>query len=218
MDEPVTAARPGAEEPGAPTLPSRWGWLLRLIGVGVVAALLALLGWATLRAGEGSGLPAQVVVGDKPPAPAFSLDVLWPRAVTWPPALRRALRDGRVDLRELRGRPLVINFWASWCGPCRDEAPTLNASARLHAGEVVFLGVDVQDLRGDALAFSREFGTPYVSVRDSGNGAYEDYGLTGVPETFYVDAAGRVIAHTPGAISRESLEEGIVTAQRGAAR
>ncbi len=109
MDEPVTAATPAVGEPAArsdatpastPTSPSRWSWLLRLIGVSVVAALLALLGWATLRAGEGGGLPAQVVAGDEPPAPAFSLNVLWPRAVTWPPALRRALRDGRVDLRD----------------------------------------------------------------------------------------------------------------------
>jgi cytochrome c biogenesis protein CcmG/thiol:disulfide interchange protein DsbE len=192
--------------------------LLRLIGVSVVAALFGLLGWATLRAGEGSGLPARVAAGDRPGAPAFSLDVLWPRTDTWPPTLRDALGDGRVGLQELRGRPLVINFWASWCLPCRDEAPILNASARAHAGGVVFLGVDVQDFRSDALAFSQEFKTPYVSVRDRGNRTYEAYGLTGVPETYYVDTTGRVLAHSPGAISRESLEQGIAAARRGAKR
>ncbi len=106
-----------------------------------------------------------------------------------------------------------MNFWASWCGPCREEAPLLNAAARRHAGEIVFLGIDVQDLRDDALAFSREFQTPYVSLRDEDNDTYEGYGLTGVPETYYVDADGRIVAHSPGVISRDSLEAGIAAAR-----
>jgi cytochrome c biogenesis protein CcmG/thiol:disulfide interchange protein DsbE len=185
---------------------------LRLLGLSVVAALLGLLVWATLSAGNGSSLPARVAAGEKPSAPPFSLGILWPRAQTWPSEFRHALADGRVDLPELRGRPVVVNFWASWCIPCRDEAPILNASARAHTGEVVFLGVDVQDLRRDALAFLREFKAPYVSVRDRGNGTYEDYGLTGVPETYYLDGKGHIIAHSPGAVSRTSLEAGIVHA------
>lgn len=222
MDEPVTTAAPAApaapaaEAPAATDVPapsSRWSWPLRLVALSVVAALLALLGWATLRAASGSTLPARVAAGERPAAPPFALEVLWPRAETWPAQARRALADGRVDLGELRGRPIVVNFWASWCIPCREEAPVLNAAARAHAGDVVFLGIDVQDLRQDALAFSREFQTPYVSVRDKGNETYEDYGLTGVPETFYIDAEGRVVAHSPGAISRESLEAGIAIAR-----
>ncbi len=222
MDEPVTTAAPASPaEPQPPEIvagPSRWSWPLRLVALGVVAALLALLAWATLRSALGNSLSARVAAGETPPAPAFSLAVLWPRADTWPPSARRALEDGRVDLSELRGRPLVINFWASWCIPCRDEAPILNAFARAHAGEVVFLGIDVQDLREDALAFSREFETPYVSVRARGNGTYNDYGLTGVPETSYVDARGRVVAHAPGPVSRDSLEAGIAVAQEGGTR
>jgi cytochrome c biogenesis protein CcmG/thiol:disulfide interchange protein DsbE len=202
----------------APDRRSRWRWPLRVAAVSVVVALFGLLGWATLSAGRGSSLVSRIAAGDGPPAPAFSLEVLWPRAETWPVTARRRLADGRVDLRELRGRPVVINFWASWCIPCRDEAPILNASARTHAGEVIFLGVDVQDLKADALAFSREFDTPYVSVRDRGNRAYEDYGLTGVPETYYLDGRGRIVAHSPGAISRASLEAGIAEAIGGAPR
>jgi cytochrome c biogenesis protein CcmG/thiol:disulfide interchange protein DsbE len=190
----------------------------RVAAVSLVAALVGLLGWATLSAGRGSSLVSRIAAGEAPPAPPFSLEVLWPRAETWPTPARRRLGDGRLDLRELRGRPVVINFWASWCIPCRDEAPILNASARAHAGEVVFLGVNIQDLKTDALAFSREFDTPYVSVRDRGNGTYEDYGLTGVPETYYLDGRGRIVAHSPGAISRASLEEGIAQAMRGAPR
>jgi cytochrome c biogenesis protein CcmG/thiol:disulfide interchange protein DsbE len=183
--------------------------------VSVVVALLGLLAWATLSAGKGNALVARIAAGEAPSAPPFSLEVLWPRAETWPVSARRRLADGRVDVDELRGRPVVINFWASWCIPCRDEAPILNASARAHTGDVVFLGIDVQDLRDDALAFSREFNTPYVSVQDRGNRAYEDYGLSGVPETYYIDRRGRIVAHSPGAVSRGSVEAGIVAAAGG---
>ena len=224
MDEPVTTARQ-AEAPETvpaeavtPERPSRWRWPLRLAALSVVVGLFGLLAWATLSAGRGNSLVARIAAGEAPPAPSFSLKVLWPRAETWPVAARRGLADGRLDLRELRGRPVVVNFWASWCIPCRDEAPILNASARAHAAKVVFLGVNVQDLSSDALAFSREFDTPYASVRDRGNGTYEDYGLTGVPETYYLDSGGRIVAHAPGAISRTSLEQGIAQAMGGAAR
>jgi cytochrome c biogenesis protein CcmG/thiol:disulfide interchange protein DsbE len=196
--------------------PSPWRWPLRVAALSVMVGLFGLLAWATLSAGRGNSLVSRIASGEAPPAPQFTLAVMWPRAETWPVETRRRLADGRVDLDELLGRPVVVNFWASWCIPCRDEAPILNASSRAHAGEVVFLGVDVQDLTSDALAFSREFETPYVSVRDRGNRTYEDYGLTGVPETYYLDRGGRIIAHTPGAISRASLEQGIAQAIGGA--
>lgn len=208
MDEPVGAAEQR----------SAWRWPLRLLALSLAVALFGLLAWATLSAGKGNSLVSRIAAGDAPPAPAFSLDVLWRRAETWPLGARRGLADGRVDVEELRGRPVVVNFWASWCIPCRDEAPILNASARAHAGEVVFLGINVQDLESDARDFSREFDTPYVSVRDRGNGTFEDYGLTGVPETYYLDARGRIAGHSPGAISRTSLEQGIAQAIKGEAR
>jgi cytochrome c biogenesis protein CcmG/thiol:disulfide interchange protein DsbE len=221
VEKPVTAASPVESpletDPGGqpPERPSRWRWPLRVAALSVVVGLVALLAWATLSAGRGNSLVSRIAAGEAPPAPPFSLEVLWPRTETWPGETRRRLADGRLDLDELSGRPVVINFWASWCIPCRDEAPILSASARAHAGEVVFLGIDVQDLKSDALAFSREFQTPYVSVRDRGNGTYEDYGLTGVPETYYLNAGGRIVAHTPGAVSRRTLEQGIATIAGG---
>jgi cytochrome c biogenesis protein CcmG, thiol:disulfide interchange protein DsbE len=224
VDEPVTAEAKAERrlEPAPPEAPaersSRWGWPLRAAVLAIVFALFALLAWATLTAGSGQSLVARIAAGEAPPAPSFSLEVLWRRAETWPLDARRRLTDGQLDLAELRGRPVVVNFWASWCIPCRDEAAILNASSRAHTGKVVFLGINVQDLREDALAFSHEFGTPYVSVRDRGNGTYDDFGLTGVPETYYVDARGRLVAHSPGAISRTSLEQGIAQAIGGAAR
>ena len=89
----------------------------------------------------------------------------------------------------------------------------LAASTRAHERDVRFIGIDVQDLRSDALAFLREFDIPYVSVRDGGDETYRAYGLTGVPETYYLDSTGRIVGH--GAVSRAELERGIDAALQG---
>lgn len=205
MDEPLTPARP-----------SRWWTLPKVVGIVLVGGVLGVLVWATLAAGRGSSLVARVAAGQKPSAPGFSLDVIWDRTDTWPAAMRPALADGSLDLRELRGRPAVLNFWASWCVPCRQEAPILRASATRHRGEAVFLGIDVKDLTGDAVSFARKYRLNYVSVRDgSGDTTWNSYGLTGVPETYFVDATGRIVAHVPGAVSKSTLEEGITAITSG---
>src|SRR5205823_12339220 len=136
------------------------------------------------------------------------LSVLWPHAETCPPRATAAIADGRLALSELRGHPVVLNFWASWCIPCRDEGPILHAGALRHRGRVVFVGVDVQDLTGDARAFARKYRMNYVSLRDNGDSTYRAYGLTGVPET-YIDARGRAVAHAIGVVSTARLEQGI---------
>jgi cytochrome c biogenesis protein CcmG/thiol:disulfide interchange protein DsbE len=197
--------------------PSPARGLLKAGAIALVVGLLALFAWATLAAGKGSSLVAQIAAGEAPRAPAFELEVMWPRTETWPRELRGAIADGSLSLADLRGRPAVLNFWASWCIPCRDEAPILNSSARAHRGEVVFVGIDVQDLRADALSFLREFDVAYVSVRDAADDTYRAYGLTGVPETYYLSADGRIVAHSPGVISRSSLEAGIEQAINGRA-
>lgn len=206
MDEPLTSETPVAPEPA-----SRWTLPLKLVSVLLVAGLLSLLIWATLAAGTGKSLVAKIAAGKRPAAPSFELEAIWPENRRWPPDLARSLRDGRLSVEELRGKPAVLNFWASWCIPCREEGPILAASADAHGGETLFLGVDVQDLRGDALAFLSEFNVPYVAVRDRANETFEAYGLTGVPETYFVDADGRIVAHVPGALSRQTLERGIAT-------
>lgn len=211
MDEPLATP----QTPDAP--PGRRGWhlALRAGAFAVPAAFVALLVWGTLLRGSGSGLVNAIASGKAPAAPPFDLEVVWPRTDTWPRPLTAALVDGRLTTAELRGRPTVLNVWASWCIPCREEAPILSAAARAHAGRVVFVGVDVQDLTGDAKAFLREFDVPYVSVRDHSDSTYRAYGLTGVPETYYLDTTGRIVAHTPGAITRASLEAGITQATSG---
>jgi cytochrome c biogenesis protein CcmG/thiol:disulfide interchange protein DsbE len=181
----------------------------------LVALLVGLLAVRTLAAGAGAELVSEIKDGKKPPAPDFDLPVIWPQAETWPLELRPALADDRLSLLELRGYPVVVNFWASWCGPCKAEAPRLVASAQRHAGKVVFLGVDVQDFESDARSFLERYDTNYVSVRDGGSSTYENYGLTGIPETYYLDAHGRVVAHAVGEISPEELEAGIADAVAG---
>jgi cytochrome c biogenesis protein CcmG/thiol:disulfide interchange protein DsbE len=216
-DAPASADTSIASEPRPPIEPPPRGRnpvfrLLQILALAAVAGLLALFVWRIVDQGGGSALVGKVAAGKEPPAPGFDLPVLWPHAETWPAALRGALADGRIRLGELRGHPVVINFWASWCVPCKAEAPRLTASAIAYAGRVAFLGIDVQDFSGDARRFLRRFRTNYVSVRDGGSSTYSHYGLTGVPETYYVDAGGRIVAHSVGEVSSEELEQGVARA------
>lgn len=207
VEEPL-AGVPAVEQ-GEPERRSPWLAILKYGALALVAAALALLVWATLAASRGQNLVEKIAAGKKPAAPSFDLSVLWPHTGTWPKALAPALADGKLSLAELRGRPVVLNFWASWCTACKEEAPVLRAGARAHAGKVLFLGLDVQDLSGDARGFARSNGMNYVSVRDKGNAMYQAYGLTGVPESYFIDARGRIVAHIPGGVSRSTLEQGI---------
>src|SRR6266542_11866 len=191
MAGPAPAPPPKVEEqPGDASRANSLLRIVQMLALTAVAGLLGLLVWRVAHAGRGGQLVAEVRSGKKPAAPQFTLPLLWTRAETWPQDARRALGDGRLSLRELRGHPVVINFWASWCVPCKHEAPLLAASARAHAGKVAFLGIDVQDFRSDARKFLDRFDTPYVSVRAGGD-VYDEYGLTGVPETYWLDRRGR---------------------------
>jgi cytochrome c biogenesis protein CcmG/thiol:disulfide interchange protein DsbE len=206
--DPAGLAAPGSVD----REPRRRRPLLRVLQVATLAlvvGLLALLVWRLTQSSRGSDLVSAIRADKKPPAPAFRLPVIWPHSETWPSALRPLLAAGKLSPAELRGRPLIINFWASWCVPCREEARRLAASAQAHAGKVVFLGVDVQDFTGDARRFLRKYQVNYVSVRDGSGSTYDGYGLTGVPETYYVDSRGRIVAHSPGEVSRRELEDGV---------
>lgn len=206
--EPRDAAGTGLAAPRAAKARSRWRTAVRAAALLAVAGLLALLLWKVVAGSPGSGLVSAVGSGAAPPAPRFDLRVIWPRAETWPEPLRRRIADGRVTPAELRGFPVVLNFWASWCGPCKEEAPLLAAAARRYAGRVAFLGVDVQDFVSDGRRFLRRYRANYVSVHDRGS-TYGSYGLTGVPETYYLDRRGRIVEHTVGQLTRESLAAGV---------
>ena len=176
--------------------------------------VLALLGWTMLASSRTSALVREIADGGRPAAPNFTLNVVWDASGTWPPDARSLVLDGTLALADLRGRPVVLNFWASWCVPCRHEAPLLRAAAAAWSGKVIFLGIDTQDLRSYARSFARKYGMNYVSVSDRSNSEYRAYGLTGVPETYFLDAAGRIVAHAPGVVERRDLEAGIRLSRR----
>jgi thiol-disulfide isomerase/thioredoxin len=112
-------------------------------------------------------------------------------------------------LHELRGTPVVVNFWGSWCPPCRDEAPDLAAVARQHRGEVQFLGVDFKDNRGAARDFIREFDWPYPSIFDPDDEIRPTLGYVGQPVTVIYSRAGEIGFEWVGAISAELLRKEI---------
>ena len=182
----------------------------QLFALFFVAGLLGLLVWKITRDTSGGSLVAAIERGDRPAAPAFDLPVVWDKRQNWPTRIRQSLDDGRISLEELRGTPVVLNFWASWCIPCREEAPDLAATARAYRDDVAFLGLDIQDFVKDARRFLEREEVPYPSVRDGSNRSYTSFGLTGVPETYFIDARGRIVAHATGAVTREQLERNLV--------
>lgn len=181
----------------------------QLLALMAVLGLLGILVWRVARGEPGAGFVAAIRAGERPVAPDFALPVIWKHDETWPPEVRSALADEMVALAELRGRPVVINFWASWCIPCKEEAPELATAAQRYRGRVVFLGIDIQDFRSDARRFMDDVDARYVSVRDGTSKTYSAYGLTGLPETYFLDRKGRAVSHSIGAVSKEDLEGGI---------
>jgi cytochrome c biogenesis protein CcmG/thiol:disulfide interchange protein DsbE len=121
-----------------------------------------------------------------------------------------------LGLSELRGHAVVLNFWASWCPPCRTEAPRLERAWRqARRRGVAFLGLDMQDVSSDARDFLDEFEISYPNVRDPGNDVALDWGLTGLPETFFLRRDGRIVGRVIGAISSDQLRRGLAAALAG---
>jgi len=156
-----------------------------------VIALVALLAAASVRRDRALAIGAALARGDTPPVPAVVLRAL--------PAGQSPSSPGEVALRSLRGHPVVLNFWASWCAPCRAETPLLERLARdYEARGLLVVGVDTQDLEAPARAFLGQYGVTYLNLRDPDGGVGRLFGTTGVPETFFIDAAGRIQGKFPG--------------------
>jgi cytochrome c biogenesis protein CcmG, thiol:disulfide interchange protein DsbE len=171
--------------------------LLQAAAVLVVALLIALLGWQVVRADEGRKLASKVSAGQRPVAPDFELKLLH--------------GDGKVRLSSLRGKVVVVNFWASWCIPCKEEAPVLEQGWRRWRDEgVQFLGVDVQDFAGEARRFVDRFGITYPTLFDGHGSTVGHWGVTGYPETWFVDRKGRlVVERIKGPVTTEKLDRNI---------
>lgn len=209
-------------DPAAKPAPARAGpvrWVLRALAASVPAGLLALLIYGVMAQSPNTSIDDALSHGQTTIAPAFRLDVLQAGSLGTPLQSKLAGVFGRpaVALSELRGTPVVLNFWASWCLPCQEEAPTLERAWREQARPrgVLFLGLDMQDVTTDAQTFMRHYAIDYPNIRDPTNDVARTYGVTGVPETFFINAQGRIVAHIIGASPTAQLTEGINAALAG---
>jgi len=120
--------------------------------------------------------------------------------------LPRLEGGGDESLARYRDQWVLVNFWASWCVPCKQEAPALESFQRQHGGaEFTVLGIDSRDLSSDGLEFVRRYGLSYPQLRDGDGGAAHDFGTTGVPENFLIDPAGKVRWLLRGPVDEEYL-------------
>ena len=164
-----------------------------LAAVLIVAALVALLAYGVVQNEPDDSIDSAVAAGKRPSAPNFELPRLGAK--------------GRVSLASLRGQVVVLNYWASWCPPCRGESPVLERwHRRIGPRGGTVLGIDVLDVASDARAFARRYGLTYPSVRDGDGETRKDFGVTGQPETIVVDRRGRIARTFRGPVTDRDLK------------
>ena len=160
-----------------------------IIALVVSAAFLGLLAWGVVKKKPITGLSGVTMVNR--PAPDFTL---------------KTFEGTTISLRALRGNPVVLNFWASWCPPCRLEAPLLERVWRVNKKRgVAFIGVDLQDREEDALRFIREFDITYPNAPDPTGEVSISYGVSGLPVTFFVSREGQILRRWVGALEKKVL-------------
>ncbi len=173
--------------------------VISLVNVG----LLAVLWIALLTPAKNSNNSA----GSDPllskPAPDFTLALLSKQA------------GKALHLADLKGKLVVINFWASWCDPCKQEAPLLQAQwQRAKAQGVVFIGIDFQDGQSAALSFVQQNDLTYTNVVDPNGSTGINYGVTGVPETFFIDRHGVIVNTVRKELTAQVLQSGVAALLR----
>jgi cytochrome c biogenesis protein CcmG, thiol:disulfide interchange protein DsbE len=164
--------------------------------VAASVALMALLVYGVVGAGGSTTLDDAVKAGERPEAPAEQLP--------------RLGDGGTASLADYRGRPVLLNFWASWCDPCKEESPLIErAHRRLQRTGGTVLGVTVSDASDDSRAFMRRHGLTFPSLRDVDKKLGEALQTTGVPETFLIDRDGRIAMISRGAVTDEFVEQAL---------
>jgi cytochrome c biogenesis protein CcmG/thiol:disulfide interchange protein DsbE len=164
-------------------------WKRSLVGVGIAVPIVMLLGYGLTRDPRriDSPLPGRA-------APDFALPTLAP--------------GDSIKLSELRGNVVVVNFWASWCIPCRDEHPVLLDASRTYTPRgVKFVGIAYNDKPEDSQRWLNELGSAYPSLVDNGARTAIDYGVSGVPETFIMDKQGVVAFKKFGPITTGEITQ-----------
>lgn len=157
----------------------------------IVVAFFALLAFGLANKSPATGRSGVTRIGK--PAPQFSMTLL---------------DGGEFHLEEHTGRPIVMNFWASWCPPCRDESPGFERVWQKYRDSgVLFVGVDIQDTQEEAARYVEEFGLTFPNGRDPDGKITVDYGVIGLPVTFFISAGGVVEGRWVGAVPEHKLED-----------
>lgn len=161
-----------------------------LVGLVLAAALIGVL---FVGLGKNPSEIRSPLIGK--PAPSFAL---------------REVGTGRtIDVAEFKGKPVIINFWATWCGPCWEEHPVLVANARRLQPNVQFIGVVFQDTEEKILGFLQQRGSGYPTLVDEKGKTAIAYGVGGVPETYFLDASGVIRAKYTGPMDTDTLQENL---------
>ncbi len=170
--------------------------LAAIVGAGIFAGVSSPGKTSASGSGPGSSSTssAESLVGHA--GPAFDLAALSDPA-------------GHVSLASYAGKPVVVNFFASWCGPCRTETPLLARYYKSEHGTVHVIGVDANDSRTAALAFTKKYGVSYPVGSDPAVTAASAYGVAGLPQTFFLNARHKIVDHVYGVVTASSLAQGV---------
>src|ERR1700680_380634 len=173
--------------------------VVSLVNVGLLTLLWTQLLTPAQSPASGQTTTIDPLVGH--PAPAFTLA-----------ALNTPTRQITLSLNDLKGKAIVLNVWASWCVPCNQEASILQTAWQQMSTQgkaVVFLGIDFQDSRSDALTFMHKYGISYPNVLDASGSVSIDYGVTGVPETIFINSKGTVVGTVRQQLTAQALQSNL---------
>jgi cytochrome c biogenesis protein CcmG, thiol:disulfide interchange protein DsbE len=165
--------------------------------IGVLVALVGLLAYGLAQTDPDRSVDRALAAGEREPAPELQLPMLG--------------GGGDGSLADHRGKVVVLNFWASWCKPCKDESPLLERwHRRIASRDGLVLGVDMLDITADAQDFIREYGLTYPMLKDKDGEGLERYGVIQYPETFVIDRSGRIAAARRGPVDEAWMREHVV--------